>query len=45
MEQKKLLMVTGPVEIEQEISYIGSAPQEYMRTEEYSKNGQEFLRI
>lgn len=37
MEQKKLLMVAGPVEIEQEISDIGSAAQEYMRTEEYSK--------
>ena len=37
MEQKKLLMVAGPVEIEQEILDIGSAPQEYMRTEEYSK--------
>lgn len=37
MKQKKLLMVAGPVEIEQEISDIGSAPQEYMRTEEYSK--------
>lgn len=37
MKQKKLLMVAGPVEIEKEISDIGSAPQEYMRTEEYSK--------
>ena len=45
MEQKKLLMVAGPVEIEQEILDICSAPQEYMRTEEYSKNGQEFLKI
>ena len=37
MKQKKLLMVAGPVEIEEDISLIGSYPQEYMRTEEYSK--------
>lgn len=33
----KLLMVLGPVEVEKDILRIGGYPQEYMRTEDYTK--------
>lgn len=38
----KLLMVLGPTEVEKDILKIASAPQDYMRTEDYT---QKWLRI
>ena len=38
----KLLMVLGPVEIEKDILKEAAKPQEYMRTEDYTKK---WLRI
>ena len=35
--KKKLLMVLGPTEVEKDILKISSFPQNYMRTEDYSK--------
>ena len=35
--KKKLLMVLGPTEIEKDILKVASEPQDYMRTEDYSK--------
>ena len=35
--KRKLLMVLGPTEVEKDILKLSSFPQEYMRTEDYSK--------
>lgn len=37
MNNKKLLMVLGPTEIEEDILALGAEPQVYMRTSDYSK--------
>ena len=36
-EDRKLLMVLGPTEVEEDILVLGSKPQEYMRTPDYSE--------
>ena len=37
MKNKKLLMVLGPTEIEDDILSLGAEPQVYMRTPDYSE--------
>lgn len=41
--QKNLLMVLGPVEIEKDILNIAQEPQDYMRTDDYSKKWQKIF--